>query len=92
MIDALIARHLGEYSLRLMCGVLKGMRVSTKRVARVMREDGLAARRPRSVRTTDSTHAHPTAPHLLERQFDVKGVGVHQVWVSDITYVPTDEG
>lgn len=140
---ALIARHLGEFPLRLMCRVLevspagyyaarrrspsaraiaderltrnvriehaasdgtygapriqreladKGMRVSTKRVARVMREDGLAARRPRSVRTTDSTHAHPTAPNLLERRFDVNGVGVNQVWVSDITYVPTDEG
>lgn len=71
----------------------QGIHVATKRVARLMREDGLAARQPRRrVRTTDSTHAHPIAPNLLERQFDVHGVRVNRVWVSDITYVPTGEG
>ena len=71
----------------------QGIHVGTKRVARLMREDGLAARQPRrGVRTTDSTHAHPIAPNLLERRFDVHGVRMNQVWVSDITYVPTGEG
>jgi transposase InsO family protein len=71
-----------------------GIDVGTKRVARLMREDGLVGRAPRRKRplTTDSAHAHPIAPNLLERQFDVNGVTLNQVWVSDITYVPTRAG
>lgn len=73
----------------------EGVRVGKKRVARLMRVDGLvAARRKRgSVRTTDSHHAHPIAPNLLERRFDVNGIReTDRVWVSDLTYVPTGEG
>ena len=72
----------------------EGLPVSTKRVARLMQEDGLAARRPtaRRVSTTDSNHDHPIAPNLLARQFDVNGIAVNRVWVSDITYIPTREG
>jgi transposase InsO family protein len=72
-----------------------GIAVGTKRVARLMRADGLQGRAPRRRRrpqTTDSTHAHPIAPNLLDRQFDVNGVALNRVWVSDITYVPTQEG
>jgi putative transposase len=74
-----------------------GFAVGTKRVARLMRADGLVARTPRRHgHTTDSTHAHPIAPNLLERAFgihDATGVrAVNRVWVSDITYVPTREG
>ena len=71
-----------------------GIAVGTKRVARLMREDGLVGRAPRRKRplTTDSAHAHPIAPNLLDRQFDVNGVTLNQVWVSDITYVPTRAG
>ncbi len=72
----------------------EGLPVSTKRVARLMQEDGLVARRPtaRRVTTTDSTHAYPIAPNRLARQFDVQGLAVNRVWVSDITYIPTGEG
>lgn len=72
----------------------EGTRVAKKRVARLMREDGLVARRrKRGVRTTDSTHSHPIAPNRLDRQFDVNGVReLNRVWVSDITYIPTREG
>jgi transposase InsO family protein len=72
----------------------EGLPVSTKRVARLMQEDGLVARRPtaRRISTTDSNHAHPIAPNLLARQFDVHGIAVNRVWVSDITYIPTREG
>ena len=72
----------------------QGLPVSTKRVARLMVEDGLAARRPtgRRVSTTNSNHADPIAPNLLARQFDVNGVAVNRVWVADITYIPTREG
>ena len=71
-----------------------GVRVARKRVARLMREDGLAGRRARRrVRTTDSRHAEPVAPNLLERRF---GVDAHPApnaaWCGDLTYVPTREG
>jgi putative transposase len=71
-----------------------GVSVGTKRVARLMRQDGLVGRAPRRTRprTTDSAHAHPIAPNLLNRQFDVRGVALNRVWVSDITYIPTQEG
>ena len=72
----------------------QGEHVAKKRVARLMREDGLVGRRPRRfVRTTDSRHADPIAPNVLDRQFGVDAVdGPNRVWVSDITYVPTREG
>lgn len=72
----------------------QGLPVAKKRVARLMREDGLAGRRPRRwVRTTDSAHGHPLAPNVLNRQFGVDQVaGPDRVWVSDLTYVPTREG
>lgn len=71
-----------------------GIAVGTKRVARLMRQEGLRGRAPRGWRptTTDSTHAHPIAPNLLDRQFAVAGGVLNQVWVSDITYVPTRAG
>lgn len=74
-----------------------GVAVGIKRVARLMRTDGLVARTPRRyVHTTDSEHPHPIAPNLLDRQFgihDANGVrAVNRAWVSDITYIPTREG
>ena len=49
-----------------------GTPVSLHRVARLMHEDGLQARRPRAfVRTTDSAHADPIAPNRLDRAFAV---------------------
>jgi transposase InsO family protein len=72
----------------------EGLPASPKRVARLMREDGLIARprkRPR-VSTTDSKHDHPIAPNLLDREFDVNGIGLDRVWVADITYIPTRDG
>lgn len=72
----------------------EGLPVSIKRVARLMREDGLVAR-PRTSRpisTTNSNHNEPIAPNLLARQFDVNSVAVNRVWVADLTYIPTREG
>lgn len=73
---------------------MAGERVARKRVARLMRLDGLAAtRKRRRVRTTDSAHTAPIAPNRLARQFAPAQVaGPNRVWVSDITYVPTREG
>jgi len=40
--------------------------------------------------TTDSNHALPVAPNLLDRQFVV--AAPNKTWVTDITYIATDEG
>ena len=71
-----------------------GLPASPKRVARLMRNDGLVARQPKGQRvvTTDSNHDEPIAPNLLAREFNVDGLAVNRVWVSDITYIPTREG
>jgi putative transposase len=68
----------------------QGERCSRKRVARLMREEGLRAvpkRRFRGTTKCDSTHA--VAENVLDRQFTVERP--NQVWVSDITYIPTRE-
>jgi putative transposase len=72
----------------------EGIACGRKRVARLMRQDGLMAKKKRRFRrTTDSAHAHPIHPNRLERRFAVQEVeGVDRVWVSDITYLPTRAG
>ena len=68
-----------------------GIRVSRKRVERLMRENGIVARQKRRfVHTTDSRHAHPIAPNLLGRHFDPKAA--NEVWAGDVTYIATGEG
>lgn len=69
----------------------RGVRVSKKRVARLMRERGLQARpRRRFVATTDSRHDAPPAPNLVARDFDASAP--NETWVSDVSFVPTSEG
>jgi len=61
------------------------------RVERLMREAGIRSKmRRKHVRTTDSKHSYPVAPNILDQVFTVSAP--NQVWVSDITYIPTDEG
>lgn len=68
-----------------------GVRVGKKRVERLMREQGLQARRKRRFRrTTDSNHPNPVAPNILARQFEPGAP--NRVWVTDVTYVWTEEG
>ena len=69
----------------------EGIRVSRKRVARLMREGGLAATiRRRFPRTTDSDHGRPVAANLLEQKFVIDQPDT--VWLADISYIPTGEG
>ncbi len=69
----------------------KGLRVSRKRVERIMREQGIVARKKRRFcRTTDSNHPDPIAPNVLERNFDAELPNT--AWVTDVTYVWTQEG
>lgn len=66
--------------------------VGHKRVARLMREEGLRGKvKGRfTPRTTDSQHHRPVAENRLERQFAVDSPV--PAWVGDITYLPTREG
>jgi putative transposase len=70
----------------------EGRRHSRRRIARLMREMGLAARRGRrrAPRTTDSRHDLPVAPNLLGRRFAAERPDA--VWLADISHLPTDEG
>ena len=71
-----------------------GRRCSRRRVARLMRQSGLTARRrTRRVRTTDSGHGSPVAANLLNRRFSVAEIeGPNRCWCSDFTYIATDQG
>ena len=69
----------------------QGWRVSRKRVARLMREAGLAGvSRRRGTRTTRGDSSHRAAPDRVERHFQAEAPD--RLWVADITYVPTWAG
>jgi putative transposase len=60
-------------------------------VARIMRQEGLAAKiRRRFKVTTDSSHDLPTAPNRLAQRFERERP--NEAWVSDITFIATAEG
>ncbi len=67
---------------------------SRKRVARLMREEGLRAKGARKFRvTTNSQHSSPIADNVLDRNFRVDTIEqTNRVWASDITYIRTREG
>jgi putative transposase len=68
-----------------------GTRCSRKRVARLMRADGLAGvHRRRAVRTTVRDRDTAPAPDLVNRT--LRAAGPDLLWVADITYVPTWAG
>ena len=69
----------------------RGRKVGHNRVARIMREKELGARRKRRfVLTTRSEEGQKVAENLLDRNFEA--AAADRVWVSDITYVATAEG
>jgi transposase InsO family protein len=68
-----------------------GIQVSICRIKRIRRKLGIRCKQKRKFKaTTDSKHKLPVAENILGQQFKV--AAPNEVWVSDITYVPTDEG
>jgi putative transposase len=68
-----------------------GEHVGRKRVARLMKQARLAGRTRRRFRkTADSNHAFPIAPNVLERDFSA--TAPNQAWVTDITFLWTQQG
>jgi transposase InsO family protein len=70
----------------------QGQRHGRNRLARLMRAQGLCGRQKGRyrVRTTDSQHDQPIAPNRLAAA--PAPTGPNQVWVADITYLPTGQG
>jgi putative transposase len=70
----------------------EGRRHGRRRIERLMREMGLSARQGRrqTPRTTDSRHDLPVAPNRLARCFTAERPD--QVWLADLSYIPTGEG
>jgi putative transposase len=68
-----------------------GIKVGICRIKRIRRTLGLRCKQKIKFKvTTDSKHKLPVAENLLKQQFIVDKPNA--AWVSDITYVPTDEG
>jgi len=68
-----------------------GVRVGVCRIKRIRKKLGLWCKQKRKFKvTTDSRHGLPVTENLLNQQFKV--YEPNKVWLSDITYIPTDEG
>ena len=83
----------GNYGSPRITRVLKkqGIICGKNRVAHLMRENGIAAKTKRKFKaTTNSKHNYPVAENLVNQNFNTDRP--NQVWVADITYIPTDEG
>lgn len=73
----------------------QGQQCGRKRVARLMRQEGLRVkvRRPMRPTTTDSKHTHGVAPNLLDRRFAPQQIEArNRVWAGDITWGRTNIG
>lgn len=64
---------------------------SLNRVRRLMKEEGIKVKTRRKFKaTTNSKHNFPINPNILERDFTAKAANTR--WVTDITYIATQEG
>ena len=83
----------GVYGSRRLCTAMasRGVVIGIYRVRRLMRKHGLRSMwRRKFVHTTDSRHALPISPNVLDRQFNP--TRPNQAWVADITYIRTRSG
>jgi putative transposase len=69
---------------------LQGRRIGRKRVARLMCAAGIVGVTRRKQHFTTIVDGSAPAPDLVERDFEVEGPD--ELWVADITYVPTQQG
>jgi transposase InsO family protein len=67
------------------------VKVGVLRIRRIRKKLGLRCKQVKKFKaTTDSNHTRPVAENLLGQQFSA--TAPNQVWVSDLSYMPTDEG
>ena len=68
-----------------------GVKIGICRIRRIRKKLGLCCKQKRKFKaTTDSNHTLPVAENLINQQFEA--ASPNQIWVSDITYIPTEEG
>jgi len=68
-----------------------GTHVGISWIKRIKREQGLYCKQTKKYKaTTDSSHKLPVAENVLNQEF--KAEAPNKVWVTDITYIPTEEG
>ncbi len=68
-----------------------GTEISRYRTRTIRTKLGIRCKQGKKFKvTTDSKHTHPVAENLLNQEF--QATVPNQVWVTDITYIPTDEG
>ena len=92
-IRVLHAQSLGTYGSPRIHASLKRQdrRIGRERIRRLMQQNHIVGRhRKKRCRTTNSNHALPIAPNLLQQNFTCELPNT--VWLADITYLPTDEG
>jgi putative transposase len=85
--------HRGHYGSPRIHAELKdqGIHCGRRRVARLMKEKQLSARKKRrKARTTDSNHQFPIASNLLKQDFTASAP--NKKWMTDFTYIDTREG
>jgi len=68
-----------------------GIKIGICRIRKIRKKLGIRCKQTKKFKaTTDSTHKLPVAENMLEQNF--KADALNKIWVSDITYIPTDEG
>jgi putative transposase len=91
-IEQVFTTHQGRYGNPRIYRELRdqGRNMSRKRIARLMREAELTARRKRRrVLTTRRDASHPVAPNLLKREFTASSP--NKKWVTDVRHVDANE-
>ena len=68
-----------------------GIQAGVCRIKRIRKKLGIRCKQTKKFKvTTDSRHSLPVAENLLNQQFEA--TAPNQVYVTDITYIPTEEG